>query len=1132
MASDVRQLLSLLEMTSEQEELAVRYLQTEDKSLLEKLEKTKIRDKRRQQFAWQFPEAFKKTYKRDPALLRLFCHLTEADLYNAVLVRFSYSYMDFPEMWGYLEKSGIPLDGLVAVACKQLAKLSGELNRADEFLRDLMREQPAYLEKQLQVLHGEQKLLLLMLLLAYEHERFQEYLPLLEAELRQQADFVLRTSTYPQYADAARQYMAGEETKEFPVSSSLPEVTWRLLFRLYPYSAAAKRYVSLLAERNSKQFLSYALQSAGGQLDRSYLGKVELDEAVYERLGAICGEFGLSAERTFAYVLTKSELQPHEYERKLLLDKLDQDPEFVRSSLEYVSKIHYLEVAMLLAGKGFEPNRLRLQKEFIMSVTRSVPSAVREPYREYLAGTLPYESLRETLDQPKHRLYLHIPAFETALLWDVEEAAKREASISLRYGSEYDRSLYELAAGYHGSSDVLEDLLAYGWTREELVNLAVAHCARGMMYSDRSRQAEEVLWTFILRSRQYVMEQFAQFAVDERLLLLEGLAKDNREAVRPLLIQSLGDSSKKVRSAAVELLVQDQGAGEDVVKELGSKKKTVREQAMRILLSYGGVHHELVQEALQEKRNASLVDEFAALLGREDHSSLGVEALCARLLSPQKRAALVQWLGFEPQVRLRDVETIADPILPLAYMQQYLADPVIGKKETAETIREALREEDLRELVQALYQLWISQGADAKKRGVLTLYGLHGNEEMVLLLKKQLDEWALHMRGALAAMAVQALALSPPRLALMLIQSMSFKYKQKQVRTAACEAMSLAAKARGITEEELEDQLVPDLGFNKRGEKTIDYGSRTFTAYLTPELKIELKNEDGKVMKSLPKPNAKDDAALAEAAKEELSASKKQLRSVIGIQTQRLEMALSLNRYWSQQTWKDLFVENPIMQQFAISLIWGEYEEGRLKATFRHMEDGTFNTIEEEEHELGAQTVIGLVHPLELSEKERSAWHEQLEDYEIVQPFLQAARPVFTVAEDENSRVERFGGIELNGRSLLGKMTKFGWSRGSVQDGGVYDSFYKEDARSGIGAELSFSGAPVGYEEEDVCLYDIVFYRAGTVKRGSYEYDEIDEARRVPPQAVPPRMFSEIIYDVSRTAEGSTSRDENWRSKR
>ena len=36
---------------------------------------------------------------------------------------------------------------------------------------------------------------------------------------------------------------------------------------------------------------------------------------------------------------------------------------------------------------------------------------------------------------------------------------------------------------------------------------------------------------------------------------------------------------------------------------------------------------------------------------------------------------------------------------------------------------------------------------------------------------------------------------------------------------------------------------------------------------------------------------------------------------------------------------------------------------------------------------------------------------------------------------------------------------------------------------------------------EDICVYDIEFYKAGTVNRGSYRYDEIDDERRIVPKS-------------------------------
>ena len=59
-----------------------------------------------------------------------------------------------------------------------------------------------------------------------------------------------------------------------------------------------------------------------------------------------------------------------------------------------------------------------------------------------------------------------------------------------------------------------------------------------------------------------------------------------------------------------------------------------------------------------------------------------------------------------------------------------------------------------------------------------------------------------------SADAVRALGLSSSKLALMSIHAIAFKYKHKQVRNAK-KALSLVAKTRGITEEELADQLVP-----------------------------------------------------------------------------------------------------------------------------------------------------------------------------------------------------------------------------------------------------------------------------------------------------------------------------------
>lgn len=291
----------------------------------------------------------------------------------------------------------------------------------------------------------------------------------------------------------------------------------------------------------------------------------------------------------------------------------------------------------------------------------------------------------------------------------------------------------------------------------------------------------------------------------------------------------------------------------------------------------------------------------------------------------------------------------------------------------------------------------------------------------------------------------------------------------------------------------------------------------------------------GKKLKNLPAPGKKDEAEKAAAAYEEYKQMKKQMKVTISSQKMRLELALSTEREWNVQSWKELFVKNPVMHQFAIGLIWGVYEERKLIQSFRYMEDGSFNTEEEDEFELPENGKIGLVHPIELTEESRKAWKEQLEDYEIIQPIEQLNREIFYLTEEEKEArsLERFGGCIVNDLSLSGKMQTLGWYRGPALDGGGFYVYYREDAELGLGVELNFSGSFIGGGDMgDVTIYDARFYKVGAIQRGSYMYDSIEIDKGLPLIEIPERYFSEIVLQIARAAGNSKGRDENWKKSR
>lgn len=280
-------------------------------------------------------------------------------------------------------------------------------------------------------------------------------------------------------------------------------------------------------------------------------------------------------------------------------------------------------------------------------------------------------------------------------------------------------------------------------------------------------------------------------------------------------------------------------------------------------------------------------------------------------------------------------------------------------------------------MMENIYLFWKENGAEAKKKMIMVPYCIYGSDTQILRLKTQLKDWAEASRGAIAAFVVNAIAMNGGSVALVMIDGISVKFPNNQVKNAAKAAFTFAAKALEIPEDELSDKIVPTLGFNQAGEKVLDYGPRNFTVTLMPDFSLSIfDNEKQKTIKSMPSPGANDDEVKATAAKKEFSELKKQIKATVQSQTNRLEKVLMNGRRWTVTSWNKLFVENPIMHRFATGLIWGVYDGDKLTGTFRYMEDGTFNTVDEEEYTLPEQASITLVHPIELPEDVLSGWKE------------------------------------------------------------------------------------------------------------------------------------------------------------
>lgn len=477
-------------------------------------------------------------------------------------------------------------------------------------------------------------------------------------------------------------------------------------------------------------------------------------------------------------------------------------------------------------------------------------------------------------------------------------------------------------------------------------------------------------------------------------------------------------------------------------------------------------------------------------------------------------AKYISWIPEDMylDVRFADLSEKVPSVVLKYILSEYMCLEEPYKVKVCDKVVECLHPQDFQAALENIYCLWKDNGAEAKKKMIMLPYCVYASDSQIIRLKTQLRDWADASRGAIAAFVVNAIAMNGGSVALVMIDGMSVKFPNNQVKNAAKAAFSFAAKALEIPEDELSDKIVPTLDFNREGEKVVDYGSRAFKITLMPDFSLSIfDTEKQKEIKSMPAPGANDDTVKATAAKKEFSELKKQIKATVQSQTNRLEKVLMNGRRWTVSAWNILFVENPIMHRFATGLIWGVYEGDKLTATFRYMEDGTFNTVDEEECTLPEDAFITLIHPIELSAETLAQWKEQLDDYEIVQPLPQLSAPTLTLGENDLSgkTIVRYSERVVQSGQIAGMAKKQNLLRGYIGDGGSYTTFHWVDKFLNLAVVLNFEYMYMGQEYNDnVTLKDVLFYRLG-------EEQEIEDEPKgsviLEPNSVPARFISSVL---------------------
>ncbi|WP_334321111.1 DUF4132 domain-containing protein [Gilliamella apicola] len=415
--------------------------------------------------------------------------------------------------------------------------------------------------------------------------------------------------------------------------------------------------------------------------------------------------------------------------------------------------------------------------------------------------------------------------------------------------------------------------------------------------------------------------------------------------------------------------------------------------------------------------------------------------------------------------------------------------------------------------------LAIYLGTAIKAKGMLALTcGIEGRVAVSLLRSFMKNHY--QRRAQIEAM-LEPLANSDDPMIIQLLLSLARRYRTASIQEKARYLVESIAERSGWTTDELADRTISTAGLDDNGLLILDYGERTFTASLDDKFKWQLKNADGEKIKALPEARKSENPELVKEAKKQFSSSKKELNQLLTMQISRFYEAMCAERQWRVEDWQKYLQPHPIVGRFIQRLVWLQLDNnGQIVNSFRPTEDGSLITNQDDEILLDQNHFITVAHSALLTSDEIAQWQAHLKDYKVTPLFEQFSDPLPDMSKFENGVIDDRLGWLTDSFTLRGIVTKLGYERDNIEDGGCFYGYHKYFGSLGIYINIEFSGSMVPEENIPVVLYNLYF----TNKEGYKD-------RAIALNKLPKVLLAEGYANYMAVANACSGFDPNWKDK-
>lgn len=597
-----------------------------------------------------------------------------------------------------------------------------------------------------------------------------------------------------------------------------------------------------------------------------------------------------------------------------------------------------------------------------------------------------------------------------------------------------------------------------------------------------------------------------------------------KESKNDLIIDALWqfDNYKSVvaKNEAMQFLIeQDIEAEQKAINGLTHTNAEVRICCTKMLAQLTGPPAlEALKKSIDTEKDDDARDVMLAAAGADYIDTIGEDTIVSVIEKTKKRGKLkkqtINWLNetsLPPLYYLSGRQLSEDEVRFIIYRMSRCKE--MRSDIEIKPILSSIDKNTSGEFAKKILSLYKEKLFDTKFKYLLALAAILGNEAVINLFTKGIDDWIENNRKALAEFGVKALALQGSNKALRWIEWYSRKYKSKKpyIGEAALLALESAAEELGITIHELGDRVVPDFGFDGLFKHfTVD--GDEYRAFIDSNFKLAFFNEDNKKIKTIP---VAADAAL----KEKFKTIGKEVRDIVKSQSSRLEYYLIIQRRWRYEHWAKFFLENSVMFIYATKLLWGVYDEKeQLIKTFVCNEDTSLLNEDHDEIVIPESTIIGIVHPTQLDKALLQKWKQQFFDLSIDPIFPQLDRKITELNGIDLSKsiIKKYENRQMAAGSIKSTLEKYGWHKGPTGDGGYLQSFNLLYFEKKMEAILELEGVGVGYgwgtDEKLGRLY--VIDKSKATQRWFNHPQNDEDDRLIKLKDVPPIFLNEMLAAI------------------